>query len=318
MQKFNRKTFLSNSLMAAATFTLPAFADLKATGSEKQGHHGGTEAVSRRTGPEIIDTNVNLFHWPFRSLKYQNTAALLEKLRHHRITEAWAGSFESLFFKNIDAVNVRLFEECKNSGDGALVPFGTVNLNWPDWEEDVRRCHEVYRMPGIRIYPIYQTFDFTHSDFPRFLEEIAKRDMILQVAVKMEDARHHHPLIQVRDITIEPLIDAMNRIPEANVQLLHWNRHVRRPMVNRLIEETSVSFDISRIEGNGAVYHYLTGKNWPGVGAGVPVPVERMLFGSHAPYFPVESALLKLFEAPLTVEQITRIMSENARNLYTT
>src|SRR5690625_4124256 len=133
MQKFNRRTFLSNSLIAAATFTLPASAVLNATGSEQHRPPGWTDAVNRRTGPEIIDTNVNLFHWPFRSLKYQNTAALLEKLRHHRITEAWAGSFESLFFKNIDAVNARLFEDSKNSGDGALVPFGTVTISWLDW-----------------------------------------------------------------------------------------------------------------------------------------------------------------------------------------
>ena len=51
-----------------------------------------------------------------------------------------------------------------------LIPFGTVNLAWPDWEEDLRRCHEVYRMPGIRLYPTYQTFDLNHIEFPRLDE----------------------------------------------------------------------------------------------------------------------------------------------------
>src|SRR4051812_42322357 len=32
-------------------------------------------------GPEIIDSNVHLFQWAFRELKYDRTAALVAKLR---------------------------------------------------------------------------------------------------------------------------------------------------------------------------------------------------------------------------------------------
>ena len=45
------------------------------------------------------------------------------------------------------------------------------------------------------------------------------------------------------------------------------------------------------------------------------VPVERLLFGTHAPFFPCESALLKLFESPLDRPQLDRIMHANARRL---
>jgi predicted TIM-barrel fold metal-dependent hydrolase len=39
------------------------------------------------------------------------------------------------------------------------------------------------------------------------------------------------------------------------------------------------------------------------------------LFGSHAPFFPCESALLKLFESPLKLEQLEKLMHANARRL---
>ena len=114
-------------------------------------------------------------------MKYGETRSLVAKLRHHRITKAWAGNFEALFSKSIDDVNARLAEECRTKGEGTLVPFGTVNLAWPDWEEDLRRCHEVYRMPGIRLYPIYQTFDLNHIEFPKLMGLATDRGMIIQV-----------------------------------------------------------------------------------------------------------------------------------------
>src|SRR5690606_22382122 len=123
------------------------------------------DSHSAFNGPYLTDTYIHLLEYPFRRLKYGESNSLVEKLKKHKVSQAWAGSFEALFHKNIDGVNVRLSEECKKYKNAMLLPFGTVNIAWDDWEEDLRRCHEVYQMPGIRIYPIYQTFDFEHRDF---------------------------------------------------------------------------------------------------------------------------------------------------------
>ena len=56
----------------------------------------------------------------------------------------------------------------------------------------------------------------------------------------------------------------------------------------------------------------MEGKNPSYRGA---IPVERLLFGSHAPYFPCESAVFKLFESPLSLDQLSKLMSGNARRL---
>src|SRR5699024_9874634 len=200
---------------------------------------------------------------------------------------------------------------CHAYGEGMLIPFGTVNLAWPDWEEELRRCHEVHGMRGIRIYPGYQPFDLGHPDFGSFVQQAAARNMVLQIACDMEDARVHHPAIDIRSAKIDLLPDILSRIPEAKVQLLYWNHQVGNALLNKLVEETSVVLDISRIEGTGAVGRLIEGNPWRGTAA--PVPVERLLFGSHAPYFPVEANVLKLFESPLTAGQATAIMNGNAR-----
>jgi len=302
MKKMNRRAFFSNSIMTVAALSIP---------TTLLGNEGSLVKPAKIKQPEIIDTYIHLLEYPFRKLKYGETASLVEKLQKHRISKAWAGSFEALFHKNIDAVNSRLAKECQKEGRGMLVPFGTVNIAWPDWEEDLRRCHEVYKMPGIRIYPGYQTFDFKHPDFSRLLNEVAKRKMILQVVGDIDDVRSIHPVVNVRSFSFEPLVDAMKKIPNAKVQLVYWNNRVGGRILERFIAETNVVLDISRIETNGGIARLIEGKQWSA--ASKPIPYNRLVFGSHAPYFPVETNLMKLFESPLTIEQLQSIMNGSAR-----
>ena len=305
MSKINRRTFLGNSLMAAAGMSLPLSMEAKAPLIPKK------NTVSSNAGPDIIDTNVNLLDWPFRSLKYGKTKDLVSKLRSHRITQAWAGNFEALFHKDIDGVNARLAEECRVNGENMLVPFGTVNIAWPDWEEDLRRCHEVYKMPGIRIYPIYQTFNLDTPDFLSLVRKATDRGMMIQIVGDMEDIRHHHPIVEVRDVSFEPLLEVMKQVPEAKVELLYWTHRVGRNLLPKIVSDTSIVLDTSRVESVGELGRLIEGNSW--YGKSMPVPVERFLFGSHAPYFPVESSLLKLFESPLKLNQMQAIMNTNAR-----
>src|SRR6266516_8102215 len=98
MKPINRRRFLKNSLLGATAVSLAA--------QQRLPSQSGRASRSEPLG--IIDTNVNLFNWPFRALKYRNTNALVAKLKRHRIIEAWAGSFEALFAKDMSGVNTRL------------------------------------------------------------------------------------------------------------------------------------------------------------------------------------------------------------------
>ena len=307
--KVNRRTFFSSSLGAAAMLSIPG------SNAAKPGS-GSVDPDQSKDVPEITDTNVHLFEWPFRKLKYAKTAALVKKLRQHKITQAWAGSYEALFSKDINGVNSRLTEECRAHGDGMLLPFGTVNLAWPDWEEDLRRCHEVHKMKGIRVYPIYQTFNLDHPDFSRLVTLATERKMIVQIIGDMEDSRHHHPIVEVRNMTMAPVVDIAKKIPAARIQLVYWNHRVPRALLDKLVSETNVSFDTSRVEGAGELGRLIEGRSWSGNAPAIPA--ERFVFGSHAPYFPVETNVIKLFESPLSVEQMRAIMNGNAGRLLKT
>jgi uncharacterized protein len=300
---YSRRRFISTfsaGTFSAAVVAIPASAEINIT-----------ENVADAP-PVIIDTNVNLLEWPFRKMKYGNTRLLIEKLRRHRITQAWAGNYEAVFSKSINVTNARLAKECRDNGKGMLVPFGAVNPAWPDWEEDIRRCHQEYKMPGIRLYPAYQTYDLTHEDFPKLVGLAAERGLIVQIVGTLEDTRVQHPIVASREITFQPIVDVLKKHPKARVQLLNWNDHVNNELLKKLVTETNVTFDIAWLESTGALGRLIDGNSW--FGLRTPVPVDRIMFGSYAPFFPPESALMKLFESPLSLNQMKSVMNINANH----
>ena len=301
----DRRSFVKASL-------IPTVFPLGAVLANPSDSSGEPAPGSAPTGPDIIDTNIHLFEWPFRKLKYAGTEALIAKLRQHRITQAWAGSFEAVLHKQLDAINRRLAEECRTRGDGVLIPIGSVNPVWPDWEEDLRRCHEQYRMPGLRLYPAYHGYAIDQPEFTRMLGVAADRGMLVQIVMRMEDERVHHPALDVSTVNASPLPDALEKVPQAKVQLINSAGPLLGNIAGDLVRDTQVTFDIAATEGNGGVGRLIEGMN---PSYQTAIPVDRLMFGSHAPYFPCESALMKLFESPLSLEQLEKLMHTNARRL---
>lgn len=286
------------------------FLEASALGAASLGLTGGLVGCSgQETAAEgvIIDTNVDILGWPFRELKYGAIPDLVSKLRRHKVKEAWAGSYEALFHKDIDAVNERLARACADQGDGLLVPFGAVNPAWPDWEEDLRRVDEVYGMPGIKLYPSYQNYSLGDSTVEELIRRATERGLIVIITVDMEDERVQHPRLDISAADPMPLTEILPEIPDARVLLANAFRHVRFDELKAITEQTEVLFDIARLDGAGGLEEALIFEDY----RGADIPLERLVFGSHAPFFPIEASLFKFMESPLTEEQSNAIMYEN-------
>lgn len=252
----------------------------------------------------MIDVNVYLSRWPFRRLNGDETRSLVSKLREQKVSQAWAGSFDALLHRDVAAVNARLTDECKSHGESILIPFGTVNPQSPDWEEDLRRCHEVHRMPGIRLHPNYHGYKLDDPAFARLLSLAAERKLVVQIALTMEDERTQHPLVQVPHVDTAPLADLVRKLPKLKLVLLNAMRALRIDQLEALSAAGQVYFDIAALESVGGVQKLIE-----------QVTLDRIVFGSYFPYFYFESALLKLRESPLAGFQIKAIEEQNAQRL---
>lgn len=252
----------------------------------------------------LIDTNVTLGHWAIRRSWAGTPARLAAKLRQHGVSAAWAGSFDGVLQTDLAAVNARLAESCAQERDGLLRPFGTVNPAQPDWEDDIRRCHEAHRMPGLRLFPNYHGYTLDDPRFARLLDLAGQRGLLVQIALSIEDERSQNPVLAAAPVVVAPLVDLVQKFSRARVMLLNGSARVLgngTPLFQRLVA-AGIYFETAMLEGVAGIEAWL--RRAPGV---------RLAFGSHAPYFYFESALLKLQESALSPEQLAAVCHGHAR-----
>lgn len=247
----------------------------------------------------IIDTNAHLGHWPFRKLAHSDADSILRLMDGHGITQAWVGAFEGVFYRDCGQANRDLLAQIAGHED-RLVPWAAINPNFPGWEDDLQEAAEA-GMVGVRLYPNYHEYSLLDECSLELLAPLQSQSLPVAIYHKLVDERLHHWHCKVppTEMTLAPLVE---HFPEltiicCGVGLLNLPQVPEAP---RVFVETS------RVEGAGGIATLVE-----------KIGAERVLFGSHAPYFYLEAGLLKLVESGLNEETRQALLHGNARRILT-
>ena len=252
----------------------------------------------------IIDTNVNISRWPFRRLTGDETPDLVARLRKRNVVQAWAGSFDAILHKDIAGVNARLAADCNTHGKGFLVPFGSINPKLPDWRDDLRRCAQEHRMPGIRLHPNYHGYQLQDPVFDELLHMAAANGLIVQLVASMEDIRTQHPLVRVPPVDLSALPQIVKDQSSVRLMLLNWWPALRGQKLRPVADTGNIYFDIAMFEGIEGISRLVD-----------QLSPERVLFGSHFPLFYFEAAQFKIQESGLSEDKKAMLLEGNARRV---
>jgi hypothetical protein len=220
------------------------------------------------------------------------------------ITQAWAASFDAILHNDIASVNQRVADECRAHGEGLLRPVGSVNLSLPNWEEDVRRCRELHGMQILRLLPGYHDFTLEDARFRRLTEIAREAKLILQIVVRLEDPRTQHRMLSVKDVDLKPLQAVVAEHPASVFVLLNALSSSNAELHAKLAATGRVYFDLATLEGMAGLERLIK-----------HLPAERILFGTHSPFFVTESAALKLKESAIPAPMRSQIQHLNAELL---
>ncbi|MBU0611085.1 MAG: amidohydrolase [Armatimonadetes bacterium] len=246
-----------------------------------------------------IDTNCHLGHWPFRKLAHADADGLLSLMDRYGVEQAWVGAFEGVFYRDCGQANRDLLKRIAGHED-RLVPWATINPNFPAWEDDLREAMEA-GMVGVRLYPNYHGYAL---DAPCLSELLACLQNRLPVAVyhKFLDERLHHwtCLVPPVDMDLAPLVGAF---PQQRFLLCGCGMP-RAQALAEIIRRGHVYMEISRLEGVEGVRLLID-----------TIGLERVVLGSHAPYFTMAAAHLKLVESGLSDAERAHILQENPARL---
>jgi predicted TIM-barrel fold metal-dependent hydrolase len=255
----------------------------------------------------IVDTNVTLGLWPFRRVPGDTASDLVARLKRRGVTQAWAGTFDGVFHRDLTAANARLAKACETAGAGFLLPFGSVNPRSAGWREDLRRCHEVHKMRGIRLHPNYHSYTLTDEFFAEVLREARDRKLIVQLVLALEDERSQNLLMRVPPVDPSPLARIVKNVPDLRLIVLNRGRNPSGDALIELTRSGDVYFDLAMIEGAGCAGELMS-----------VVSEKRVVFGSHSPFQYFESALLKVQESGIAGEQKLSLLAGNAKRLLET
>jgi predicted TIM-barrel fold metal-dependent hydrolase len=233
----------------------------------------------------IIDVNAYLGHFAFRQLRHNTAPDLLKLMDRKGIQKAVVSSAGAITYRNTQPGNEEVHAQVKPHRD-RLIPFAVINPSYAGWQDDLKICHEDFRMRGVRLYPGWHNYGLADRCCLDLVGAAAQRGMVVSIPIRVEDSRQRHWLVDVPDVPLADIAALVKARPRARFILVNGSGFVGSPLGKKENDlPANYCLEISRLS---AVLRNEIGQLIANLGA------ERVVFGTGMPFKYPDPALLKL------------------------
>ncbi len=253
----------------------------------------------------MMDVNAYTGNWPFRPLPGSTPQGLLALLNAEGIGQALVSSIAGIFHDEPQLANERLCQALRDFPN--LTPVAVLNPRLSNWRRNLDVCCEKYHIPALKLHPNYHRYDLNQDDAGALLKAAGEMDLSVIIQLRVQDMRAQSPLGSVPDVDVADAINAARTHPEARfvIGAIRWGEATSK--AEEIVELPNLWIDISHIEYTDGLRRVIE-----------LYGTRQLLFGTHAPFFVVRSAILKLREAELSEEERRAITSGNACEVFGT
>lgn len=239
---------------------------------------------------KILDVNLSVGRWPFRRLPLEEASALDPALGKAGISGGLVRSLEAPFALNVYEANEALQEACRPFPK--LTPLPAVRPDFGLWRE--------VSGPAAVLHPNYHQFSLLSPEALEMVAMLIARKIVPVIVIREEDERGQHPLCKVPPVPAAEINALAGKFPDS--PFIALNAYAGE---FKVFTAPNLYADIAFAE------------TFPALAFVVDVfGTERLLFGSHAPFFCIHSEISKLEYGKLTEAQVSAVAFKNYERIF--
>ncbi len=253
----------------------------------------------------MIDFCCDIGNYAFREWPADDTAGTLALMDRAGIDLAVVGSIDAITYVSPHPANERLMADLQaNDPDSRLIPYTTLSPVYPGVERDMEESREL-GFRGLKLYPSYHGYQIDDPPALRLIEMATGWGWPVIVTVRIEDERHHHPLMKVKPVPLESIMWAARQLPEATIILSAGNSAGTPRFLEQTRDLPNVYAELSYVKGPLRALEILVER----------FGSERMLLGTHMPFVYPGCGIAKIAEADISEAAKQAILEGNAAHI---
>ncbi len=253
----------------------------------------------------MIDFCCDIGNYAFRQWPAADVVGTLPLMDRAGIDTALVGSIDAITYVSPHPANERLMADIKaNDPAGRLIPLTVLSPVYPGVERDMEESREL-GFRGLKLYPNYHGYHADDAPALRLIEMATGFGWPVLVTMRVEDERHHHPLMKGGGADLKTVIRAAKQFPEATIILSGGSSAetpqflaATRDLPNAYAELSYGKRPMKALEG-------LVGQ----------FGSEKMLFGTHMPFVYPGCGIAKIAEAAIPDDAKHAILEGNAKRI---